>query len=312
MTPRELAVARARALGLVAELYARGLTVESYAAWRQVPAVAARLPATFDPDAAGAAWVRVCHTELQPYASVFLGTEGLLGGEPADAARALRRRVGLADPHELEPDHLAETLRVLAWLAGAEADARRDGVDPAPLVALQVEALDALLAWLPALVVAVEGLELAGADALYPTTLDLVLELCAIWRGTLGEFARVRLPEPPEVWADPATGLAALARFLVVPAWAGGGWSGALLHRVGRELDLPAGFGRRADVLEGLLRSAAQYGEVPALTASLRREVERWITRYAALPEPVGGPWLDRARDTWRALGALLEPAPAG
>lgn len=305
MIGRDLAVARARALGLVAELYAGGLTAESLGAWRQVPAVAARLPDRLDPDAAGAGWVRVCHTELHPYASVFLGAEGLLGGEAATEARERRRRAGLADPVEHEPDHLAEELRVLAWLAGAEADARRDGVDPARLLPLQREGLDALLRWLPPLVAGVEGLGLGGADALYATSAGLALDLVVAWRASLGNFTPWALPAAPDPWTDPETGLAALSRFLTVPAWSGGWWSGGALHRIGRTLDLPAGFGRRAEVLEGLLRSAAHYGEVPALTTALQAEVDRWVARYAPLPDAVGGPWRERATRTRAALDRL-------
>ena len=68
------------------------------------------------PDEAG-------HTELflfqlYPYASVYLGPEGQLGGPARDRVAGFWRAVGLTPP--AEPDHLAALLGLLAALADAE------------------------------------------------------------------------------------------------------------------------------------------------------------------------------------------------
>src|ERR671917_2195735 len=72
------------------------------------------------------------HTEtfvfrLYPYASVYLGAEGMLGGEARDRVAGFLAALGQEAPRE--PDHLALMLGAYAWLAEAEGAARagRDG-----------------------------------------------------------------------------------------------------------------------------------------------------------------------------------------
>src|SRR6266536_3843482 len=67
------------------------------------------------------------HTELfgfqlVPYASVYLGAEGMLGGEAADRVAGFWRALRLAPPPE--PDHLAALLGLYAALGEAERDER--------------------------------------------------------------------------------------------------------------------------------------------------------------------------------------------
>ena len=78
------------------------------------------------------------HTELfvlncPPYASVYLGAEGGLGGEGADRVAGFWRAMGLAPP--AEPDHLAALLGLYASLgeaAGAPAPPRPPTRSPGP------------------------------------------------------------------------------------------------------------------------------------------------------------------------------------
>jgi len=70
----------------------------------------------------------VPHVPAPPYASAYTG-EGLLMGEPAEAALLAYRRAGLVlarDYHEL-PDHLAAELEFLAWLGEQIAEAYGTG-----------------------------------------------------------------------------------------------------------------------------------------------------------------------------------------
>src|SRR6266545_3989779 len=61
--------------------------------------------------------------QLVPYASVYLGAEGMLGGEAADRVAGFWRALHLTPP--AEPDHLAALLGLYATLGEAE-DGERD------------------------------------------------------------------------------------------------------------------------------------------------------------------------------------------
>ncbi|HEX8746822.1 MAG TPA: molecular chaperone TorD family protein [Pyrinomonadaceae bacterium] len=56
--------------------------------------------------------------QLYPYASVYLGAEGMMGGEARDRVAGFWRALGLTPP--AEPDHLSVMLALYAELAGRE------------------------------------------------------------------------------------------------------------------------------------------------------------------------------------------------
>ncbi|MBI1759562.1 MAG: molecular chaperone TorD family protein [Actinobacteria bacterium] len=93
--------------------------------------------------------------QLVPYAAVYLGPEGMLGGEAASRIAGFWRAVGMTPP--AEPDHLAALLGLYAMLVEAEQG------EPEPARrALRREARRALLwehmlTWLPAYTTAVSG-----------------------------------------------------------------------------------------------------------------------------------------------------------
>ncbi|HEX8351308.1 MAG TPA: molecular chaperone TorD family protein [Pyrinomonadaceae bacterium] len=84
---------------------------------------------------------------LYPYASVYLGAEGMLGGEARDRVAGFVAALGHAPPPE--PDHLALMLGTYAWLCeseGAAGDARlRESLRGARRAFLW----EHLLSWLP-------------------------------------------------------------------------------------------------------------------------------------------------------------------
>ena len=71
----------------------------------------------------------VPHVPAPPYASAYTG-QGLLMGEPAEAALVAYRQAGLtlADDYRDLPDHVAAELEFLAWL-GEQALAAQEGGD---------------------------------------------------------------------------------------------------------------------------------------------------------------------------------------
>ncbi len=312
--PRALtALARSRAYALLADLHGRGLRAETVPAWLEVEGGILSPAQTIDLDATEEAWTRLYLLELPAIAGAFLSPDGLVGGEAAADVRALRAAAGLADPVGMEVEHLSATLGLLAFLCGAEADARRDGVVADRLVALQHEVLAGqLLRWLPSWVAALRGVCGPGptppADATYLAGAELTLALAvdhSVGAPTPGDW----LPAPVSVLDEPGTGLRRIAEHLVLPSQAGGYLSRGVILRVARSLELPATFGDRADLLEGLLCAAAQYTLVPKLALALDTVWAGWDAALAAEPEWAVRPWRRRIVHT-RSLLRRLEMSP--
>lgn len=308
--------ARGTALALVAELWARGLTVETADAWRRLAGFEGLVPDEIDPDEAAAEHHRLAVAELFPYESVFLHPEGLLGGEEAAAVRDLRLEVGLDEPRELEVDHLAEELRLLAFLAGLERVARRGEARLEAVQDDQRQLLDAhLLRWLPGFAAVVAQAETGGGQGgLYAQATRMALDICLDWRRELGgTAARWQLPEAPEDLLDrERTGLATISRHLCVPAMAGGFLGTAALRLLGRSLDLPRGFGKRWQELESLLQAAAHYSAVPRVIDGLLGELDLWERSWAVLDgelSPLAAPWLERIAESRVLLRRMQQAA---
>jgi TorA maturation chaperone TorD len=101
------------------------------------------------------------HTEVfvlncPPYAAVYLGPDGALGGEGADRVAGFWRAIGLTPP--AEPDHLAALLGLYAALGEAAAQATRPAT--AAALARSGAALfwEHLWPWLPSYLAAVADL----------------------------------------------------------------------------------------------------------------------------------------------------------
>ena len=108
------------------------------------------------------------HTEVfvlncPPYASVYLGAEGGLGGDAADRAAGFWRAIGLTPP--AEPDHLSALLGLYASLGEAAGAARRDATADALTRARQALFWEHLWPWLPPYLDAVADL---GGPGLVP------------------------------------------------------------------------------------------------------------------------------------------------
>ncbi|HET9081807.1 MAG TPA: molecular chaperone TorD family protein [Trebonia sp.] len=105
------------------------------------------------------------HTEVfvlncPPYAAVYLGDGGGLGGDAADRVAGFWRAIGVAPP--AEPDHLTALLSLYANLGEAAAGARTAAAGEALARARHALFLEHLWSWLPAYLEAVAAL---GATA---------------------------------------------------------------------------------------------------------------------------------------------------
>jgi len=294
---RSVAIARGRAYDLLADLFLSGPRRLDHL--RCVPMLAGHLPGACDDDAL--AWHHtVLSQQVPPFAGVFLHEKGLLGGDSADEARSAMKAGGFA-PRECEPDHLAASLQFLAWLAGAEADAWRDGQ---ATIAAQLQGRarayieTQLLRWLPPFVVAVQAVD----PGLYGSAARLVVELVADQLARLPEAFALPV-QSRAILDEPKAGLRQIADYIAVPVNAGALLSPHWIRTVARETQTSTGFGSRSMRLEGLLKTAARRGEVAPVLERLTAALEDLEARTVALP--AGAPWAQRLAHTRSVVGRM-------
>lgn len=237
--------------------------------------------------------------QLYPYASVYLGAEGMLGGEARDRIAGFFRALGLTPP---DP---ADDLPVLLSFHAALAE-REDGAAGPEEGAKAARARRAffhehLASWL-----------FPYLDKLA----DVAPPFYRRWGELLGEALTEELLRlgPPERLplhlalapsaADPrAEGAAAFLASLLSPVRSGVLLVRDDLRRAARELDLGSRAGERRFALEALL---SQDG--PAVLAWLGREAEGWARRHAVRAGMLGATarfWAERAESMARLCAAL-------
>ncbi len=245
----------------------------------------------------------VVRSQRYPYASVYLGPEGMMGGVARGRVAGFWRALGRGrESWKGAPDHLASLLALLAELGeGEDGEAEADRV-------LRVHARDALMwecvsPWLGVYLATFRG---SGS------------EYYEAWAETLGNAIRrveaeidvpSRLPVPlakaPGL-ADPRVdGGAAFLASLLAPARAGVVVLRDDLVRLAADAGLACRAGERRYALESLLGQDA-----PAALEWLSGHAARW-RRAVRGPEPIARWWGERARKTSRLLGELAAEAAA-
>jgi len=243
--------------------------------------------------------------QLYPHASVYLGAEGMMGGEAADRIAGFWRALGQTPP--AEPDHLALMLGLYARLGELE---EQDADGPARERWRHARAAflwEHLLCWLPIFLMKLG--DLGGiADPFYlrwGALLDQALR---------AEAAALPWPEGPaplplHLRAAPACvdprrdGPQGFLASLLSPVRSGMILVRADLARAARELGLGLRLGERRVVLQAMLEQDAG----PAL-GWLAGEAKTWAGRHR--PEVHLAPqlatfWKDRAEATARLLNEL-------
>ena len=298
------ALARSRAYDLFGRLVREGLTTGVLPVVRSISELADAVPDSFDADAAAADHYDLFGLNVYPYASFFLDASGRLGGPVTDLVRHQLQRVNLAPESDAESaDHLGHELAYLAFLAGAEADARADGnrAEVERMQHQQRQFLDRhLLWWLPPFVRAVRQHE----HPFYTALAELTWALAVDHRAALGGSPVGPLtPEPDDLPADllddESTGLKDIAGFFTTPVWSGLVLSRNDITRLGRSEQLPRGFGDRTQMLTNLLRSAAEYDGLDAVLTRLSQQIDAWRTHYKSVE--TGDVPLDAVAAFWQA-----------
>ena len=246
-----------------------------------------------------------------PYESVYMDASGHPGGAVSEAVADFYRRAGFgATIAEVTADHLGVELGALSFLSAARADALEDGASGAAARCqqLSLEFLDQhLLRWLAPFAAACA----AQPETFWTTLVELVTELVTAHRRELGEASAADPPQDPEAATlldDPSTDLRAIATFLCEPRRSGVFFTRHDIEVIGRALKLPTGFGTRAQRLQCVIESAAQYESLPALCRALDRAVAERVARYRAQSR-LGDVWRLRAESTQTLLRRLAEAA---
>ncbi|MCB0079023.1 MAG: molecular chaperone TorD family protein [Anaerolineales bacterium] len=286
--------AYAAAWSLLGELLLHGLTEQTLPTVRALPELAGHLSDSFEADEAAAAHYRLLVLNLFPYASSFLSDEGLLGGAISDQLLTLYRRYDFdVSREDVAADHLGLIALFLAQLATWQHAARHGDEQ---WLALQREVVTTqLLPWLPAFCHAVQR----QAAPFYAALVDLTLQLALSLLPAEAVVPAPDLPLPVDPLAHERSGLREIAAFLTHAAQSGLFLSRDDIGRVAHDLDLPRGFGSRADTLENTMRSAAQYNALPALVAAWQRLWQGEAAQHAALA--AAHPALGAVSATWRA-----------
>lgn len=281
-----------RALGALVELPAPGL--EAVAGELEL----GELPSPAD------------HTELfsfqlVPYASIYLDSSGMLGGEARDRIAGFWRVLEFRPPSE--PDHLSTILAAQAsW---SEAGRRATSESERTLWCHRASAFlgDHLLSWLGPYL---SKLEVIGAPSFYRRWAKL-LRLCLEEESrrlvpAAGPSQHHRLSAP--LGSQDAESPEALARALLTPVRSGLLLTRRDLARAARDLGLAGRIGERRFMLETIERQ-----DPGGLRSWLLEEARATRTRYAAESGPLAGTfsvWSDRLEVTIELLGSQPCPSP--
>jgi len=308
----QTALARSRSYALFSRLFLIGLSSEVIPFVRAIPQLAGTLPKAIDEDEAAADHQHLFGFNIFPHESIFLDPAGLLGGPVGEAVLHSYRRAGYdARTSSENADHIGHELSCLAFLCGAEADAWQDD-QPAVaerMATLQEKFLDRhLLRWLPVLVLAIGRQN----QPFYSALVDLVLDLAISHRANPDQVGAdaFSLPEPPDLLADEQAGLKDIVSFLLTPTYSGIYLARDDIGRLARRQTLPRGFGGRQQMLQNLLRSAANYDTLELVLQDMSELIKGWETAYAtmandAVIHPFSKVWQARATGTLAMVTAM-------
>ena len=266
-----------------------------------------------DDDEAAAAHYRIFHLETLPYASVFLESNQLLGGAHTQKIQQFflshhfdSRRL------ELQPDHLGTQLAFLSHLCREgiynqvpEEEKHTQYTQEATRVFLH----DHLLSWLSSYVLSLEPQEIdkdiRDCFAFYHKTVLFILDLATNHAFELGIGAEnaIKLPPLDPVLETNECGIKDIATYFSTPAQCGSMLRKNDIQRIGRKLNLPTGFGRRADMLEKLFLCAAEYGSISDVFDAIHLHLKGCITFYQSIES--AGHWLTRCAQNLERIESL-------
>ena len=239
--------------------------------------------------------------QLYPYASVYLGAEGMLGGEARDRVAGFWRALGQTPP--AEPDHLSVLLALYARLGELEAAAGEPEAAERWRHARKALLWEHLASWLPAYLA---KLSRAGVLAVLPP-LGRAARRGAGERGGRAGAAGEPAAPPARGAADGRPPRRATPRRSSPPSsprCAAGSSSSAPTSTAP-----PASWSWARASASGSSSSAPSSARTPSATLRwLAAEAGRWAGLHRAQPEafaPVATFWTDRAQAAATLLAEL-------
>ncbi len=240
---------------------------------------------------------------LPPYAAVYLGPDGALGGEGADRVAGFWRVLEIDPP--AEPDHLAALLGLYASLGQAVASARRPATRAALARTLATLFWEHLQPWLPAYLEAVTDVP-APTLAAWAVLLRQVIAVEATRQPAMPTLPLALRSAPPALDANAGEELREMTEALTIPVR-----SGVILtrHRVALGAR-QAGVGHRIGERRFTLRAMIEQ-DPRGTPAWLAAEAFRWQRRHQAraTSDVTAQWWAGRARRTGQVLQGLIAEA---
>ena len=237
--------------------------------------------------------------QLSPYASLYLGAEGMLGGAARDRVAGFWRALGLTPPPE--PDHLATLLAFYAELSEHETQAADALAQARWQHTRQAFLTEHLLSWLPVYLLALQQI----APVFYQRWAVLLRELLVQEAVTVGPSDVLPLAwrESPSLPDPRQDGADAWRKGLMSPVQSGLILTRRDLQRAARELQLGSRIGERRFALQALLEQDAA-GLLAWLAQEATRQSRAYQTQLGWWPV-IAATWGARADATAKLLHAL-------
>lgn len=214
---------------------------------------------------------------MMPDAGVFLEDDGMLGGV---LSQELHTWMAV---HGFTPDDTTRSTGHMVNELGFMAHLLRSGAPDEAVAFWRRHACG----WMPLVLLYLQRCESAWFEALGRALTEALGELVALASPTEDGFDLIpaTLPGPDLDLDEGRVGLARIGSFLAVPARSGLVLSRSRLSQLGRAFRLPTGFGSRARIIEGLLRSGAQYEGWTAICDALIEECDETGAVWSSMPE---------------------------
>lgn len=253
---------------------------------------------------------------VYPYESCFLEPERNPGADVSRSVLEFYSQSGFQSSNEESPDHIAVELELLGFLTNTERNYLLEGnfEEVEKIRAVQVEFIDRhLVYWLPQFVFAVSR---QNIHPLYNQTAELMLDVILEQRKLIGggtDNQRVELPPVPKILEDSNTGLRDIVTFLLTPVYSGFFLSHKDIVQLGKQMNIPHGFGDRQQVLLNLLRNSINFDNFGVLLSNLIQIIEDWKIMYQQMEDSLFGSnnlnleWLARLENTRQLVLSIKE-----